>query len=483
MLPGRCGKTEAEVTTMKVFGKRNAFSLRSLLILALLVHAGLFLYDLAHPEAFVNVDHGERRLRFILGLLGSTGSGEDVVGFVTSHWIIGDYGFQAILYDLVGQYGLILFQVSLTLLSIASLYKLALLLTGSQGTAFLAAFVYTFLPHTLVYPHLLSSEAFFVPLVVFSFYFTGKYLIEKPRLYLLLLAGLMIGLATMVRPVTAIWPAVACVVATITFRSMQQIRNWLGYLAVAYLPLLLWVLLMRTATGEFDLGKGSASLGSNLYTTVEFVSETLPPADKARVQEIYLTYGPRDGLESMPVSQYLRFVTEYPLGYAAHQGRAAMMFFAKSGTSKVTKSYLQLFPEALAEIDDNETRQSWRQRLEREGVVATFQYYYQRYTILVLLEALGGAFFVVVMALAIYGTVLLALSYLRREDSLGTRTLQALVLLFPWYVLMASMTSQRLQSRHRAPAEFAICLLFSVAASHLYAVWKRRKASKQPRTS
>ncbi len=463
---------------MKVFGKRYAFSLSALLILALFVHGGLLLYDLAHPEAFVHVDHGERRLRFIQGLMASTGSSEELTDFATNHWIIGDYGLQAILYGLVGHYGLIVFQVFLTLLSIACLFKLALLLTGSQGTALLAASVFAFLPHTLVHPHLLASEAFFVPLVVFSFYFMGRCLVERPGLYYLLLSGLMIGLATLVRPVTVIWPAVACVVAVITFRSRLQIRNWLGYLSVAYLPLLLWMLLMLSATGEFSMGKGSASLGSNLYTTVEFVSETLPPADRARIQEIYLTYGPRDGGEKMGVSQYLRFVTEYPLGYAEHQGRAAMMFFAKSGINKITKSYLQLFPEALIEIDDNETRQSWRERLEREGTLDTFAYYYQRYNVLVLLAAIGGALFAVVMVLAIYGSVLLGIGYSRHEGTLGERCLQAQVLLFPWYVLAASMTSQRLQSRHRAPAEFAICLLFSVAASHLYASWKRRRASR-----
>ncbi len=479
MLPGRYGKTRVSVTSMKLFGKRFSFSLSSLLILAVLVHGGLLVYDLAHPEAFVHVDHGDRRLRFIQGLLASAGSGEDLTSFATSHWIIGDYGVQAAIYSVVGQYGLIVLQVFFTLLSIACLYKLALLVSGSQKTALLAASVYTFLPHTLVYPHLLASEAIFVPLVVFSFYFMTRYLLERPHLPYLLLSGLMIGLATLVRPVTVLWPVAACAVATITFQSKLHIRNWFGYLLVASLPLFLWMLLMLSVTGEFSMGKGSASLGSNLYTTVLFVSDTLPSEDKARVQEIYLTYGPLDGGEKMGIGQYLRFVTEYPIGYAEHQGRAAMMFFVKSGINKMTKSYLQLFPEALAEIDDLETRDSWRQRLEQDGIWDTFVYYYQRYSILVILAAVAGVLFAVVMVLSVYGTVVLGIKYFGKEGSVGRRCMTAMICLFPWYILAASLSSQRLQSRHRAPAEFAICLLFSVGVSSLYAAWKRAQGGKR----
>jgi 4-amino-4-deoxy-L-arabinose transferase-like glycosyltransferase len=463
---------------MKLFGKRITYSLSSLLILSAIVHGGLLVYDLGHPDSLLHVDHGARRLKFMQGLLASAESGSELVDFATSHWIIGDYGLQAAIYGLVGQYGLIIFQIGLTLLSIACLYKLALLVSDSTGTALFAATVYAFLPHTLVYPHLLGSEAIFVPLVVFSFYFMSVYLLEQPRLSHLLLSGLMIGLATLARPVTLLWPVASSLVALLTFRSQLPFRRWFGYLAVASLPLLLWMLLMLSETGEFSMGKGSASLGSNFYTTVEFVSETLPPADRARIQETYLTYGARDGGEKMGFVQYLRFVGEYPLGYAEHQGRAAMMFFAKSGVNKVTKSYLQLFPEALAEIDAIETRKSWRQRLEQDGPLDTFRFYYQRYSILVLVAAVAGALFALVMAVAVYGTVLLAFKYFRGEGSANRRCMEAFLCLFPWYILLASMSSQRLQSRHRAPAEFAICLLFSIGICHLYGAWQRARARK-----
>ena len=365
------------------------------------------------------------------------------------------------------------------MLSIACLYKLSLLVSSSEGTALLAATVYAFLPHTLVYPHLLGSEAIFVPLVVFSFYFMARYLLEQPWLSHLLLSGLMIGLATLARPVTVLWPVASSVVALLTFRSQLPFKRWFGYLVVASLPLLLWMLLMLSETGEFSMGQGSASLGSNFYTTVEFVSETLSPADRIRIKEKYLTYGARDGGERMGFGQYLRFMSEYPLDYAAHQGRAVMMFVAKSGVNKVTKSYLQLFPEALAEIDDIETRKSWRQRLEQDGLLDTFQFYYQRYSILVVAAAVAGALFAVVMAVAVYGTVLLAIKYFRGEGSVSRRCMEAFICIFPWYILLASMSSQRLQSRHRAPAEFAICLLFSIGISCLYAVWQGARSRKK----
>jgi hypothetical protein len=185
----------------------------------------------------------------------------------------------------------------------------------------------------------------------------------------------------------------------------------------------------------------------------------------------------------MGLGQYLRFVSEYPAGYAEHQGRAAMMFFAKSGINKVTKSYLQLFPEALAEIDDIATRKSWRQRLEQDGLPDTLRFYYQRYSILVVVAAVAGALFALVMALAVYGTILLVIKYFRGEGSMGRRCMEAFVCLFPWYILLASMSSQRLQSRHRAPAEFAVCVLLSIGVSHLYAAWQGARARRQSSTA
>jgi 4-amino-4-deoxy-L-arabinose transferase-like glycosyltransferase len=448
-----------------------------------ILHGGLFLYDLTHPQAFLNTDHGSRRLRFIEGMLDSSDSVAELQDFVTSHWIIGDYAFQGVVYAAVGHYGLILFQIAVTILSIYCVYGIALLLSESRKLALVTALVYMLLPHTLVYPHLLSSEAMFVPLVVFSFFFMAHYLLGQQRSLALVLAGLMIGLATIVRPVSLFWPVMALAIAVITLRSRFRIGHWSGFLLVSVLPLLLWMLFMLSSTGEFSMGKGSASLGSNLYTTVEFISETLPPAERARVQEQYVTYGVRDGREKMGIGQYLRFATEYPVPYLEHQGRAALMFFAKSGINKLTKSYLQVSPQAFSEIDDNETRISWRARLEQEGLVNAFVYYYQRYAFLVITASVAGALFAALVVVAIYGAVVLAGQYWRERYSIYRFCMYSLLVAFPCYIFLASLSSQRLQSRHRAPAEFAIAILFGIGAFHLVRRLQRMRVARKEQSA
>ena len=90
----------------------------------------------------------------------------------------------------------------------------------------------------------------------------------------------------------------------------------------------------------------------------------------------------------------------------------------------------------------------WRTSLEQRGALATLAGLLGAQPGLVLSSALASVLFTLLMALAVYGAVL----------SLGRRE-WLLLTLFVLYVAATAQVVDAAQSRHRAPAEFALCLL------------------------
>ena len=83
------------------------------------------------------------------------------------------------------------------------------------------------------------------------------------------------------------------------------------------------------------------------------------------------------------------------------------------------------------------------------------------------LAAAGGALlFSGLMLLAVFG----AFIWLRvapDDTAASTRALRIMLIAFPLYVVTVSQLVDAAQSRHRAPAEFALCLLAAVGVAAL----------------
>ena len=94
-----------------------------LIVLALLVHAVLFGYDLVRPDAFLNADRALQRMQRIAGLLASTGSPASLQEHLASQGIVGDYAVQGFLYGLGGQSGVVLVQIVLVVLSVIAFWS------------------------------------------------------------------------------------------------------------------------------------------------------------------------------------------------------------------------------------------------------------------------------------------------------------------------------------------------------------------------
>jgi len=388
------------------------------------LHGAMFLYDLQHPQRFLNADRAEERIEVIRGFAAALRSG-DTIAYSVGHGIVGDWLPQALLYILGGQYLVIAAQVILALASVLWVREIGLRIGLRESSANAAALVYALLPHTLVFPHQLAAEAIFVPLVVLAFRLSVPSLSAT--------GGAALGFATLVRPITVLWPMVAA--------GMQRAPNArrAAFVAWALAPLLAWMtFVVLLATGEFSMGRSGHDLGNNLYYRMQRMAAALPEAQRPAVKP--------EGQTKATLREYLSFVAAHPVAAAAHSARDVVAIAFKSGIERVTLDYLDLFPDARKALQQSDG--GWRTSLEQRGALATLTGLLGAQPGLVLSSALASVLFTLLMALAVYGA---AVSLPRRE--------WLLLALFVLYVAATAQVVDAAQSRHRAPAEFALCLL------------------------
>jgi hypothetical protein len=140
---------------------------------------------------------------------------------------------------------------------------------------------------------------------------------------------------------------------------------------------------------------------------------------------------------------------------------------AKSGVERITLDYLDLFPESRQALQDSD--QGWRADVESEGAARTFLRLVREQPGLVLCSALGSLLFAAFLALAALGAL----------NAAPRRGRNRALLLLAGFVLYVGVTAQAVdaaQSRHRAPAEFALCVL-ALAGWSACRSWRRVRAA------
>jgi len=401
-------------------GSPSIATWRLLLPLAVL-HLAMLGYDAAHPDRFLRADRADERMQIILGLPGAAAKGE-TLSYIAGHGVAGDWLPQGLIYLAGGPYALIVVQVVLALLSIVWVRDIGRWAGLDEKRASLAASIYALLPHTLVFPHQLASEALFVPLVILGFRATGWR------------SGLALGLATLVRPLAILWPLAQAAV----LRPSSTARTLL--LVAAFAPVLGWMTFELAKTGEFSMGRSSHDLGRNLYARVGRMAASLPEQERLAAQPA--------GVRSLSVGEYLGFVIAHPLSAAMHSGRDVAALGFKSGIERLTLDYLDFFPAERDYVQDS--RGGWRVTAEQLGVLGTVQELARRAPFLIATSAAAGVLFVLFMLLAATGA----------WRSFQERHVHRLLLaLFVLYIFVTAQAVDAAQSRHRAPAEFALCLL------------------------
>jgi hypothetical protein len=431
---------------------------RWLLLAAVLpvLHLLMFGYDLQHPERFLNGDRALTRIRVIQDFVQLLREGGDLSSYLAQHGIIGDWLPHALLYALGGQYVVIAVQVLLALLSLVWLSDLARRVGFSDGAARAIALVYGLTPHALVLPHQLVTEAIFIPLIIGSSASFARALNESGRG--LVLSGFALGLATLVRPLTLLWPLV--LVAFTRF----SLRLRLAYLLGALGPLLLWMGFIFIATGEFSMGKSNHDLGHNLFERADMIAMRLPESERPVVRR---PGGPR----VMSLREYAGFVLQYPGAAIGHSAQDVIVFVFKSGTERILLDYLDPNPDRPLELSN------WRAEVEQQGLRQSLTTLFSRHPGLTSLSVAGAGLLFVLMLLACAGAVFW-LRDSRQDVNQRTQMSRLILIAFPLYILLSSQAVDASQARHRAPAEFALCLLAAAALTTL-----RRRISETRRPS
>ena len=433
------------------------------------VHCLFLALDARYPWVFLRGDRATTRMAEIEALHGLS-DWHAIVAYLGSHGNIGDYAPQAVLYLAGGRPGVVIGQICLMLLSAVCVFRLAQLCELSARASCLATALYLGSPHSLVLPHQLCSEGLFVPLVAISTWATGE-AVRRRNQAALSCSGLLSGIATLVRPVILLWPVVvAFALRRHGARAAPQI-----FAAAAYAPVILWMVFVWRETGTLGMGDSDHSLAVNLYGRVEAIAATMPPDDRQAIAARYLV-GERKN--EVSASRYLSFAAHYPLAVLVYAVRDAEVFLFKSGVERVTVDYLA--DDQQVKTLQTRNGNGWREYWDKHGMLAAMGYGWRILGITFVISVLAAALQIAFIALAVVGAVQV-LGLIRRHAPYRASGLaEFLVLALPIYFLVFSELADANQSRHRAPAEFALAILATHGIQRISSAWRARTQRPQP---
>ena len=423
------------------------------------LHALMFVYDMQHPWVLLNADRAGARLATIQGLFAAWNNG-DLSNYLVSHGILGDYIPQALVTAAVGVPGLIFLQIILALISGYAVFSLGQLLGLSRRLSIVSCVIYLLLPHTLLYPHQLASEAWFTPMLVISLWMCAKFM-ERPNHILLIASALLLGLTSLIRPISLLWPLF---VALLMVKG-KQARAGVYLAGLATAPMLIWVGFVGLQSGTIGMGVSSFDMGHNLYQRVKRISATLPQDGFMQVQKQFLNQGENG---SLGLGDYARFATQYFRPFLGQSARDSGVFFGKSGIERISLDYLELNSAARAEIQSED--RGWRKQLEVSGVVSAFKFLWHTQGSILLISLLGSMVLLLMMGMAAIG----AWDLLRqmRRANIPQQFTASMIMALPVYILLFTQVVDAMQSRHRAPAEAALILLAMWGWARAYAMRK-----------
>lgn len=449
---------ELKQINREILSNRNSISM--LLLSVLTLHIFMIMYEYFHPDVFFNSDRALARWNVIQRYLEFFENGK-ISEFIPHHGVIGDYAIHATLYMVGGKYIVIIFQIFLSLLSGLSVYKICRMLNFSDFLSKIACLIYLILPHSLLFPHQLSTEALHTPILVISLWMMAKYISDNDKRYLLL-GALFSGAISLIRPVTMLWP----VIAGIVVMKAKKMRLGFLYLFLAFFPVLIWMGYIYGQTGKFNLGESPHDMSNNLYRRVMRISKSMPIYQFEKIQEEYKL---KDSRGALGVGDYMGFAIAYPIPFLKHTLRDSLVFFCKSGIERLFIDYLGYNKAERRQLQSSQT--GWRKRWEMEGVLATLKFLWKTQGYVLPTALIGSIALLIMMSLAFVGGWSMFFDF---QADKKRQHIVFLIIMLPVYIFVFSQIVDTLQSRHRAPCEVSIVILAVWGARTLSQKWKRR---------
>jgi 4-amino-4-deoxy-L-arabinose transferase-like glycosyltransferase len=434
-----------------------------------LIQGLMFIYDLSHPNLFLFADRAADRIEAIKRLITFLQGHSSLMLFLshqgTALGVPGDYIIQGLVFFVSGQYGVILFQIVLFIASVAALYHLTYLLTHSRYYSIAAALIYAHLPHSIVFPHMLWSEALFNPFVLFGYYYMVRAAISSASWLNISLAALFLALATLVRIVSAPLVIVGVIIFLLCHLPLKKIGGYVSIFAVA---LVVWPLFVWSQTGLFAMGSrdrtGSSHLYYGLVSRLKTMISTLPRDQRPKAEEKYV---PTENLNNEQLKniafKYLSFAMNYPGPFVRLLAQDAAIFVSQSGVERITVDYLE-----LAGTDRKVIQQplhGWRENLVAKGIIDTASTYLHEHRVVVVLSLIGMLAMLALCGLTAVGAISVWKNWLQlgREE----RIILASMAFFVVYIFLPGTMVLYPGARYRSPAEPYICVLAAIGLASM----------------
>jgi hypothetical protein len=410
----------------------------------------LFAYDAHHPAAFLSGDRSDTRMLQIEAMLRAEFPSEFTQGLLTSG-LPGDYLWQMTVFkaaEFLSQprLGVVMVQILLQTLSIIVTGLLGVHLQLPRSAITLGAVLYASFPHSIAFPHMLISEAFFAPFVLFATYFTVRYA-QVPRVSRFgLMGGATWTLAALSRPEGLLAPFVAALVL-LAGRRVPFPRAAL-FLAAYLIPLAAWVVPSLALTGNPNLSNRRPDQFNRLmHSKAEYLVLLLPPEEAAMERARLDSASP----ERFRPSELLAVYARHPWKAAQANGLEAATLLLKFGETKLL-NYFGIW----------DTDGSWRADLY---ALSPLEFARKHATLLPIVVGGAMVWFVILLAFG-YGVV----GLWKNPDG-------RLVLFLVLYALCAALVTDTTQARMRYCVDYAFAL-FGAAG---FIRWRSRKSPRDAR--
>ena len=456
-----------------------------LLAFAFIIHSGFLFYDLVtNFDPFLRADRSSFRFDLMSNLLNARSWGDIRDVLIGNDTIIGEYILQAVLSSAGGVLGVIVFQIALQIASIVAVFRIGRLTLLSPRLSFAAALIYATLPHSLILPHQLSTEAIAIPLLVIGYWFFLEYRVAEKSFHFLFLAGLMLGFAACVRPVLLLIPIMLLPFVPRKFSYGAMIGS-ISFAVLGLAPVLLWSGFVFSATHQLSLNPASP-LGVNVYYRAVRIAELLASENgtsadrylRGYVEERCAVARDRNTGCTMSMPSYASFIVHYPLPTFQFFLQDTIMFGAKSGVSRATMDYFNLAHQDRDEIiAPNSLASGWRAIWDNQGPLEAIHFIATKNPAVVMVELAGGLAFSVFFLLFLIGLAAATKLSLDRKIPIGRRVAFIILALQVVYTFASlQIISEYIADRYRYPAEFAMCVIAVLGGATMSAFFHSRRA-------